>query len=332
MASVVRKASAPDTNRPKSAERQTSLLSLPLSTLTKQGGPRCTCHPRPFTTQVGCRPDLWHQIRLVIVMHDVLPPRICSKNKAWVGLPILVSPEDVRVMIILRTALFVIFSLTSLSCWAQAQDVPAQAVAALQQMRSHLRDAKDLEFTTQFHVVDKVLGKNVKGSVEYKIRKPNLLRITAKLPTGTVVLISDGKTLTIHEPNRKRYEEMLAKDTVVGTIYLAAGNLGEQARLVDFFWTVDYLAVGGGSGEVGTLKPQTIGSKVCDGFTVQRAQEAWSVWLVRSSDRLPCYVISKSTGGSAFVTQTNALRWNPSPNFPEGTFRFVPPASHRQRD
>ena len=82
----------------------------------------------------------------------------------------------------------------------------------------------------------------------------------------------DGKTLTIHEPNRKRYEEMRAKDTIVGTIYLAAGNLGEQTGLVDFFWTVDYLAADGSSGRVGTLKPKTFGSKVCDGFTVERAQ------------------------------------------------------------
>jgi hypothetical protein len=235
-------------------------------------------------------------------------------------------------MIMLRPVLFASFALTALSCWAQAQDTAPQAVAALQQMRNQLRDAKELEFTTQFHVVDKVLGKNVKGSAEYKVRKPNLLRVTVKLPTGTVVVISDGKTLTIHEPNRKRYEEMPAKDSIVGTIYLAAGNLGEQTRLVDFFWTVDYLAVDGSSGRVGTLKPKTFGSKVCDGFTVERAQEVWSVWLERSSARRPCYVVSKTTGGSAFVTQTNAIRWNSSPNFSEGTFRFVPPAGHRQRD
>ncbi len=235
-------------------------------------------------------------------------------------------------MSILRYGLFAVLSLASLSSGAKAQDVAAQAVAALQTMRSQLIDVKELEFTTQFHVVDKVLGKNVRGSVEYKIRKPNLLRVTAKLPTGTVVLISDGKTLTIHEPNRKRYEEMPAKDSIVGTVYLAAGNLGEQTRLVDFFWTVDYLAVGGDPGGVGTLKPKTFGSKVCDGFIVERAPEVWSVWLERSSDRRPCYVVSKSTGGSAFVTQTNALRWSSSPNFPEGTFRFVPPAGHRQRN
>jgi outer membrane lipoprotein-sorting protein len=235
-------------------------------------------------------------------------------------------------MIMLRYVLSASFALAALSCWAQAQDAPPQAVAALQQMRSQLRDAKELEFTTQFHVVDKVLGRNVKGSAEYKIRKPNLLRITVKLPTGTVVVISDGKTLTIHEPNRKRYEEMPAKDSIVGSIYLAAGNLGEQTRLVDFFWTVDFLAVDGSSGRVGTLKPKTFGSKVCDGFTVKRAQDVWSVWLERSPDRRPCYVVSKTTGGSAFVTQTNALRWTSNPKFSEATFRFAPPAGHRPRN
>ena len=234
-------------------------------------------------------------------------------------------------MIVLRYALPVIFFALSGSCWAQEQAGGSKAEVALKQMHQHLAEAAELEFVTQFHVVDKVLGKNEKGSVEYKIRKPNLLRVTAKLPTGKIVAVSDGKTLTIHQPGKRLYEEFAAKDSVVGSIYLAAGLLGAQTRLVDFFWTVDFLSVGG-YGKVGQLEPKTIGSKTCDGFEVERGNEVWKVWLERSAERLPCYVISKTTGGSAFVTQTNALRWNPKPNFSKDTFNFIAPAGHRKRN
>ena len=76
-------------------------------------------------------------------------------------------------MIMLRPVLFASFALTALACWAQAQDTAPQAVAALQQLRNQLRDAKELEFTTQFHVVDKVLGKG---------ETPDTERLLAAIP------------------------------------------------------------------------------------------------------------------------------------------------------
>ena len=218
----------------------------------------------------------------------------------------------------------------SVPCWAQQSDGADKAKAALRQMHNYIREAKELEFTTRFRAVDKVLGQNATGSVHDMVRQPNLLRVTAKLPSGTVVVVSDGTTLTIHEPNKRRYREFEAKDSAVGSLYIAAGLLGTQTRLIDFFWSIDYLSVDRTGGRIGTLDTKTFGSKTCDGFRVQRDLEFWDVWLERSSARLPCYVVSKTTDGSASMTQTNELTWKSNPQFKEDTFRFVAPSGHKK--
>ena len=218
----------------------------------------------------------------------------------------------------------------SAPCWAQQSDGADKAKAALRQMHSHIREAKELEFTTQFRTVDKVLSQNATGSVHYMVRQPNLLRVTAKLPSGTVVVVSDGTTLTIHEPNKRRYKEFEARDFIVGSFYVAAGLLGVQTRLIDFFWSIDYLSVDRTGGRIGTLDSKTFGAKTCDGFRVQRDDDIWDVWLERGPARLPCYVVSKTTDGSAFMTQTNALTWKSNPQFDKDTFRFVAPSGHKK--
>lgn len=233
-------------------------------------------------------------------------------------------------MVRVRCIITIVLLHISMPCWAQQGDGVAEAKAALSKMHGYIQKAKELEFTTQFRTVDKVLGQNTSGSVHYMVRHPNLLRVTARLPSGMLVIVSDGTTLTIHQPREKRYEEFSADATVVGSLYLAAGLLGKQTRLIDFFWSTDYLSVDQTGGRVGTLDTKKFGSKTCDGFRVQRETDLWDVWLERSPARLPCYVLSKTSDGSALMTQTNTLTWKSNPQFTKSTFRFVAPAGHKK--
>lgn len=226
-------------------------------------------------------------------------------------------------------ALTIIVLLVTTSCWAQQQTQPSKSERALQQMHEHIRALNELEFRSAFKVVDKALGQNRTGTVHYQIRQPNLLRVTAKFSNKAIVVVSDGTKLFIHEPNRRRYRELDAKDSILGSLYTAAGLLGAQVRMIDFFWSVDYLAVGGESGVIGDLDARTFDKRPCDGFRVRRGEDVWSVWVERTPNRIPCHIISQTTDGSALSTQTNTIEWNSEPKFTADTFRFTPPAGHK---
>jgi hypothetical protein len=213
---------------------------------------------------------------------------------------------------------------------ALAKQPQSSAEIALRTMNKELIAAKDLDLKTSFRITDPILGQSSNGNVHYILRQPNLMRVTAKTKNGQFVVVSDGKVLTLHEPDRRRYQQMPADDSIVGNLYLAAGLIGVEIRMVDFFWSVDYLATGGDYGRVSKLDQRSFRGKTCDGFKVERGEDAWSVWLDRSATRLPCHLISKRKDGSAFVTQTNTLTWKFAPETPESTFSFSAPKGHRK--
>jgi len=242
-----------------------------------------------------------------------------------------------------RLLFSIILLQTSVSCWAQetkpksdtvaaptTATATADAVGVLRKMHGHLIAAKDLELTTNFRSVDTGLGTTRSGKVHYILRKPNLMRVTATLANEKLVVVSDGKILTIHEPNKRRYREFDAKDSIVGNLYLTAGLVGKQVRMIDFFWSVDYLASVGGHAKLKKLPSRKVGAKTCDGFNIKYHDDDWSVWLERSNVLLPCLLISKSTDGNALTTQTNTVAWKAKPNITANTFRFVAPKAHKK--
>jgi hypothetical protein len=110
---------------------------------------------------------------------------------------------------------------------------------------------------------------------------------------------------------------------------LVAGLVGVQIRMVDFFWTVDYLAAGAGYGEVTKRGAKKFGAKMCDGYGVARDQDKWDIWVDRSAERWPCHLISKRIDGSAGLIQTNTFTWQLALKISASTFKFVPPKGHQ---
>ncbi|MGI9424243.1 MAG: DUF2092 domain-containing protein [Hyphomicrobiaceae bacterium] len=229
-----------------------------------------------------------------------------------------------------RSILTIIVLLTPLSCWAQQTNQPAQAELKLRQMHESIRQSHDLEFNTSFRAVDEVLGQTRTGTVHYQIRQPRQLRVTAKVSKSTIVVVSDGTILTIHEPNKRRYREFEAKESILGSLYTAAGLLGAQVRLIDFFWSVDFLSIGGDRANVERLEAKSFDGRTCDGVRVERGNDVWDVWIERTSARRPCHLISRTKDGSALMTQTNTIRWTANPAFNAETFRFTAPAGHNK--
>jgi len=204
------------------------------------------------------------------------------------------------------------------------------AVATLKRMHDYLRNATDLEFRTTISGRGDAEGSRNQGRVHFQIRQPNLFRVEAVVNGRTTVYVSDGKTLTVFRPQNGKYMQIPARDTIIGTMYGATGILAQQARLVDFFWTVDYLATVAEDVRVSdTGAAAMIGGKQCKRFSVKRLEDSWEVWLAQSDPPLPCRLISRRRDTSGHV-QSNEFEWVSSPNFDDKTFVFTPPAGARK--
>jgi hypothetical protein len=206
------------------------------------------------------------------------------------------------------------------------------AEAALKEMHQIISKTRDLEFQTSFHISRKIM-RGTSGTARFFTRQPNLFRVEVTYKNKKkYIFVSDGKTLTIHLPNKRKFAQVPARDSIVGTMYFAADTMMIQARMIDFFWTTDLWAAVGEVVKISALGTSAIKGRECNRVSIRRHEEKWEVWLEKSGPPLPCKLVSRRTDGAAFTVQTNEFHWNIKPTFPPETFVFTPPQGSKKVD
>lgn len=208
---------------------------------------------------------------------------------------------------------------------ARTSQADAEAIALLKRMHAYLRSGSDTDFRTTFSVATDIHGFGKEGSVHFQTRQPNLLRIELTIGKKRTVFVSDGKMLYITRPLQGRYAEVLAAESLVGTMYKGAGMLALHARVLDFLWTADYLVTLGETVRVTARGADLIGGRECRRFLVERMDDVWDVWVEDSPTPLPCKLISRRLDDPADPVQTNIFTWTKDPKLSNETFRFTPP-------
>ncbi len=117
----------------------------------------------------------------------------------------------------------------------------------------------------------------------------------------------------------KVYAQLFAEDPILGTMFKAIGGLTLQAKLIEFFWTVDYLSIGAEDVKFTAGGNTQFRDKTCRKYQVVRALEAWDVWIAQGGIPFLCRLISRTKDQSAYTVQSNELSWT-----------FKPPANARK--
>lgn len=214
---------------------------------------------------------------------------------------------------------------TSEQAGARASEADGEAVALLKRMHAYIRSSAEADFRTTFSLTTDIHGLGKEGSVHFQIRQPNLLRVELTAGKKRTEFVSDGKMLYISRPGQSRYAEVLAAESLVGTMYKGAGMLALHARVLDFLWTADYLVRLGESVRVTARGVDSIGGRECRHLRVERMDDVWDVWVEDSPTPLPCKLVSRRLDDPADPVQTNSFTWTVNPQLPSETFRFVPP-------
>lgn len=194
-------------------------------------------------------------------------------------------------------------------------------------MYNWIRESQELDFKTTFHLENAVQGQKVNGTAHYQIKRPASFRVEVHSNKEHSVFVSDGKSLTIYEPAHHRYALLEADDSIMATMFKAIGILTLQARMVEFFWTVDYLARVDEDVRIERHGTNEIGGKSCRKFAVKRFEEEWTVWIQEDGNPVLCRLISRKTDQSAFTVQTNDFSWSDGVELNSALFVFEVPAN-----
>ena len=112
-----------------------------------------------------------------------------------------------------------------------------------------------LDFETSFDA--RTLGEELyRGSVHFRIRQPNLLRIETSSGRNAYVVISDGKVLTIYDPKQRKFAQTTAPDSPAAAFGLFTGELAVESQVLDFIRVVDDVVAGSDDVEVQLLRAQ----------------------------------------------------------------------------
>lgn len=212
----------------------------------------------------------------------------------------------------------------------QVQASQDEASTAVLAMHNWIKNSKAFEFQTSYRISDPVLGMNSQGSVHFRVQRPSSFRVDVVSGRNREIFISDGEVFTIYRPAKNAYAQLNADETILGTMYKAIGGLTLQARLIEFFWTVDYLSLGAEDIKVSAGGTSQIRGTTCREYRIARAAEVWEVWIAQDEVPFACRVISRTTDQAASTVQTNELTWTLQPSFSAETFEFKPPADAKK--
>ena len=214
----------------------------------------------------------------------------------------------------------------------QAKQSPGteQAQSDLLAMHRWKKNENALDLKTSFSISNSVLDLNSRGTVRFRIQRPNSFHVEVVSGGKRELFVTDGKLLTIYRPQKKVYAQLFAEDSILGTMFKAIGGLTLQAKLIEFFWTVDYLSIGAEDVKVTAGGSTQIRGKTCRKYQVVRALEAWDVWIAQGDTPYPCRLISRTKDQSASTVQSNEVTWTLKPSFNSAVFAFKPPANARK--
>jgi hypothetical protein len=214
------------------------------------------------------------------------------------------------------------------------QDDPSQAailepdtLAALDKMGASLRRLQHFGVhldTTQETVLTTGQKVQLRGTVDYKVRRPNHLQVDMETDREMRSVYYDGKTLTLDSPELGFYAQTPAPPTIREAVTMAATSYGIEAPLPELFTWGDNPEMKARIKSAFYVGAETIQGQVCDQYAMRQEGMDWQVWIRRDVEALPCKMVLTTTDDPSMPQYTALMTWDTKANYPEADFAFKP--------
>ena len=207
-------------------------------------------------------------------------------------------------------------------------ELAPEAIAALRRMGQHLVSLRSFEIVATLSI-EYVLDNDQKillgGTSQYRVRRPDRLRIDLSTDMLERVFQYDGKTLVVTAPKEKFFGRLEAKPTVRETLAWAAQTFGIEVPLADLFdWgTTDSSEADIREGfHVGKSR---VGGVECDHWAFRQDDADWEIWIRSGDAPLPLRLSIVNTTDPARPRYEAVLTWTENRDFPDEI--FIQPAA-----
>ncbi|MBU8977640.1 DUF2092 domain-containing protein [Lysobacter sp. MMG2] len=211
---------------------------------------------------------------------------------------------------------------------AAAAKVQPEALAALDRMAKYLRSLKSFGLradTTLDLVTEDDQKLQFPGTIDYKVRVPNGLRIDMKTDRKERQLFYDGKTLTVYGPKNKLYAQTDAPPTIAKLLAVAEDKYGIELPLADLFlWGTDKAPVSALKSAV-FVGPARIDGSVTDQYAFRQDGVDWQLWIEAGDKPLPRRLVITTTDDPTQPQFASTLTWNTNAAVRDADFAFTPP-------
>lgn len=237
----------------------------------------------------------------------------------------------------------------SANAQSTAEDAGAQAAAAasdaeiedkadelLRSMGDYLGRMKSFSVNAD-HVIEVTTKEGEKlefgATSEVFVERPNKLRTNRKGEVADLSFYYDGKELTVFGRGMQMYATAPAPATLDEAIAFGRDALELEAPGADLLYSdpYEYLIDAAESGRyIGTTVVRGV---TCSHLAFRNETTDWQIWIAEGAAPLPCkYVVTSKDLPGAPQFSVVFYDWDTQPDFPDGIFRFTPPAGAAEID
>lgn len=209
------------------------------------------------------------------------------------------------------------------------QSVNPAALAALERMGKYLNTLRSFEVSSTT-TIDEVLDNGQKvqfgGTVEFKVRRPDRMRVDVSTDRKRRVFFYDGKSVTLFGPRVNYYATVPAPPTIAGLIDTLGTDYGIEIPLADlFYWGTEKARIAD-IREADHIGPATIDGVACDHYAFRQEGVDWQIWIQKGQTPLPRKLVITTTSEPTQPQYASVMRWKTDSQLGTNVFSFTPPA------
>jgi hypothetical protein len=240
-----------------------------------------------------------------------------------------------EIPIISRIILAVAVTL-SLGCLASpavsADGINPDADKILRSMSTYLGNLSSFSVKADLnHEIITLAGQKLLGSSSgiIIVDRPGKIYAHRRGPLADMVVIFDGKTLTLNEKNSNVYARIEGSGTI-DDAFRAISFIGLDAPAADLLYADSYAGLVTGVSQGVYLGTAYVQGAECHHLAFRADRVDWQLWVQTGDTPLPLkYVVTSKwvTGAPQYVVQFRD--WNTKPQIEAGQFTFIMPEGAR---
>jgi hypothetical protein len=163
------------------------------------------------------------------------------------------------------------------------------------------------------------------------VQRPNKLRAERTGDLVDQVLVYDGKSLTLSNPQEKVYAQVTAPGTLEEMLDFARTRLDVVAPAGDLVYKNAYDILMDGVTEGFVVGEAVIEGVRCDHLGFRTPEIDWQIWIQQGSQPLPRKIVITTLDlPNAPQFGVTVTQWDLAPTFNAATFEFKPAADMKQ--